>query len=825
MGTRSTRNNRLFLAIGAGVLSAGPVTAVHAQQAGSRAALDEIIVTARKSEERLQDVPISISAYTGAELQSAGIKDIVDVAAATPGFSFLSGFGRTGSGEGGGASSRPAIRGMSNILGAPNASFFVDGIYFSSNIASLQLDNLERVEVIRGPQSALFGRQTFAGAINFITRQPDEEFRGQVNATAGQFGRYDLSGFVSGPLIPGLLFGEINGRYYDFGGDYRNANTGKRDINAQHTRNIGGKLRLTPGENLDITLNVAYSYDQDLGYASTRYLAEDLNCLLPTIVGATVPPPFFPPPGTPISSTRTRGWLCGSLPVPEEVAFDNDGLRALGHYGLRRETLRSDLSVNYDFGNDWSVTWISAFNRSWNVNGFDNDLGIRGIRNLTVGRTGREDRSQELRLLSPRDARLRGMFGVYYYDLDDRPGYNVITALTPALIAAGVQLGQRNRFDEGSGVTNTAAFALVEYDVTDRLTMSAEARQQRDKIVAVQTLDGGNTDLTPFANRREATFSKFLPRVTGRFTVSDDMNLYASWAKGNKPGGFNNFPANAQPQFRDAWAARGLETIDEENVTAIELGVKGTFADNRYSYNVAIFNLDWDAQTLTRAEPYQTTAGAFTTTPFLINAGTSRIRGVEMELTGAPTDWLNFRATWSYTQPIFRDFYDEELEALFDTDGRTSFLPPDFVQPNPADVDGPLGQARGQTIPQTSRQQATLSVTLRRDLTPEWSGFFRNDFNYEGKRFVQTDNLLQADANKKWNLRLGAESDKLTLSLYVNNVLDDDTPVVGTRLFTFDRFLLVPNVFGTGNQFTFYRGFLASLPRKREVGLTANYRF
>lgn len=817
--TRS-RSGKLLITSMTAALGAAtvPLTAVHAQ-------IEEIVVTARKTEERLQDVPISISAFSDVELQAAGIRDIADVAAATPGFSFLSGFGRTGSGEGGGASSRPAIRGMSNLLGAPNASFFVDGIYFSSNVASLQLDNLERVEVIRGPQSALFGRQTFAGAINFITRQPDDEFRGQLNATAGQYDRYDLSGFVSGPLIPGLLFGEINARYYDFGGDYRNANNGRREINGQHTRNVGGRLRMTPGESLDIRLGAAYSYDRDEGYASTRYLDDTLNCLLPTIVGATTAPPFFPPPGTPISSTRTRGWLCGTLETPAEVAWDTEGLRELGLYGLRRETLRADLSVSYDFANDWSVTWIGAYNRSWNINGYDNDLGYRGIRNLTGARSGREDRSQELRFLSPRDARLRGLFGLYYYDLDERPGYNVITALTPALIAAGVQLGQRNRFDQGAGVTNTAAFGLLEYDLSDRLTMSAEARQQRDKIVAVQTSDGGNTELTPFSNRREQTFSKFLPRVTGRFAVSDDMNLYASWAKGNKPGGFNNFPANARPEFIELWTQRGLETVQEENVTAVELGVKGSFGNNRYAYNVAIFNLDWKAQTLTRAEPYQTTAGAFTTVPFQLNAGTSRIRGIEAELNGAPTDWLTFRASWSYNQPIFRDFYDEELEALFDTDGRTSFAPPTFTEPNPLDVDGPLGQARGKTIPQTPRQQIILSATLRRELTPGWSGFFRNDFNYEGKRYVQTENLLQVDPNKRWNLRLGAESDNLTLSLYMNNVLNDDTPIVGTRLFTFDRPIVIPNVFGTGNQTTFYRGFLASLPRKREVGLTANYRF
>lgn len=813
MGIRSNRNNRLMLAIGTGVLGAVPVTAVHAQQAGSRAALDEIVVTARKSEERLQDVPISISAFTDTEIQAAGIRDVVDIASQTPGFSFLSGFGRAGAGDGGSSSSRPAIRGMSNILGTANASFFVDGIFFSSNITSLQLDNLERVEVIRGPQSALFGRQTFGGAINFITRKPDDEFRGGVNVRVGQYSLYDVSGFVSGPLIPNVLFGEINARYYDFGGDYRNANTGVRDINAQSTKGVGGKLRFTPNERLDILLHVAYATDRDLGYASTRYLDDSLNCQLPTIVGAV--PPI--PGGIPVSSTRTRGWLCGKLETPDEVAYDIDGLRELGHVGLEREIFRSDLTISYDFANDWSLTSTSAFNHSWNVNGFDNDLGIRGIRNIDVARTGRQDVSQELRMLSPRDRQLRGLFGVYYYALDDNPGWNVVMT--------GPNAGQRNRFDTGAGVQNSAAFAMVEYDFTDRITASAEGRYQRDKITATTNSDGGTPFLTPFVNEREATFKKFLPRFTARFALSDQTNIYASFAKGNKPGGFNNFPANAAQEYIDLWLERGFDTIDEENVDSMELGVKGTFADNRYAYNIAIFNLDWTSQTLTRAEPYETTAGTFTTVPFQINTGKSRIQGIELELTGRPTDWLDFRASYSFTDPKFRDFYDEELEALYDTDGRTAFLPPLFEELNPDDVDGPVGQARGQVIPQTSRHQATLSVTLRRELAGAWSGFLRNDLNYEGKRYVQTENLLYADDNLKWNVRLGAESDSLTLSLYVNNLLNDDTPIVGTRLFTFDRPIFIPNAQGTGNQFTFYRGFLASLPRKREIGLQANYRF
>ena len=150
-----------------------------AENDGTRVDTGAIIVTARKREENLIDVPLTITALTEKEIQSSGIENISDLSRQVPGFNFKQGFGRTGGGDGG-ASVRPSIRGMSNILGAPNAGFFVDGVFVSQNITSYQLDNLERIEVIRGPQAALFGRQTFSGAINFVTRKPGNELRGAI---------------------------------------------------------------------------------------------------------------------------------------------------------------------------------------------------------------------------------------------------------------------------------------------------------------------------------------------------------------------------------------------------------------------------------------------------------------------------------------------------------------------------------------------------------------------------------------------------------------------------------------------------------------------
>jgi outer membrane receptor protein involved in Fe transport len=149
--------------------------AANPSVAGSDSPDVEILVTARKREENLQDVPLSITAVTAETIEEQGLRSIVDIANITPGLSYRPGFGRN--------SDRPVIRGQSNIQGQPNVAFFIDGIFVTGSLTSFNLDNLERVEVIKGPQAALFGRATFAGAINYITRKPDNEFRGKASVT------------------------------------------------------------------------------------------------------------------------------------------------------------------------------------------------------------------------------------------------------------------------------------------------------------------------------------------------------------------------------------------------------------------------------------------------------------------------------------------------------------------------------------------------------------------------------------------------------------------------------------------------------------------
>jgi iron complex outermembrane recepter protein len=706
----------------------------------------------------------------------------------------------------------------------------VDGIFVSGNPTSYQLDNLERVEVIRGPQSALFGRQTFGGAINFVTRKPTDETRGQVNLTAGEHDHYEASGFISGAIVPGKLTGELSARHYSFGGDYRNESTGRKDINGQQTENVGVKLRFTPTDKLDILLMGAYSKDEDDGYASTRLLRGDLDCFMPNITGFTS---LFPggPPIVPVASNRTRGWICGEIKAPDSVSYDIEGLAEFGAKAVERESKRSALTIDWSMPGDWQMTSITAYNTTWNINGYDNTLGVGSPVALTVAYSERDDWSQELRFcrraIASCAASSASITTTCRTSLAITSSHRIPT---PAQVAAGVVRGQRSYFDTNDEVENTAVFGMIEYDFTDKLTVSAEARYQEDKIVDSAETNGGNTDLTPPRKTLSKTFTAFLPRFTARYAINDEMNLYGSVARGNKPGGFNFPPADASAGAVADFEESGLTTFDEEEVDSFELGLKGTFADRRYSYNVALYYLDWTKQQLTQSQPYQRTNGTFFTTPFIQNAGESTVQGIEVELVGRPVNWFDFRIAYAWADAEFDDFYDLNLEELLDTDGRPSFLDPEFTQLNPDDVDGPLGQTAGRMLPQTSEHQAAVNTTFRLDFAGDWTAFLRNDFTYESKRYTQTDNFQWAPEQFRWNLRAGVEKGNVTATFYVNNLTDEGDPLVVTRLLDFDRTLLIPDAvrsFGPlqNTTLTFYRGFLVSLPRKREMGLQINYRF
>jgi outer membrane receptor protein involved in Fe transport len=242
--------------------------------AGSSEGLDEIVVTARKVEERLLDVPLTITAFSTADIERTGAFGLRDLANLTPGLFVSSSLGSR-------SSDRIAIRGISAVAGTAGfAGIFIDGVYLPSGFAqAIELSNVERIEVLKGPQSALFGRATLSGAINYVTRRPGDEWESQAIATAGEFGLREVSGNVQGPLSDtwSLMLG---GRYFERGSMFVNQLTGAEELGGQSSRNGTLGLRWRPNEDFDAYFRLLVGRDSDEAAAVYHQNSLANNCLL-----------------------------------------------------------------------------------------------------------------------------------------------------------------------------------------------------------------------------------------------------------------------------------------------------------------------------------------------------------------------------------------------------------------------------------------------------------------------------------------------------------------------------------------------------------------
>lgn len=792
----------LFLSAASSAFAQTAAPTGAAESAGT--AVDEVVVTARKREERLQDVPLTISVVNSDVIARANLVNVSDLAAQTPGFSFRQGFGRTGGG--GGAGVRPSVRGMSSVVGAPNAAFFVDGIFVSDNISSYQLDNLERVEVIKGPQSALFGRGTFAGAINYVTRKPTNELSGRIKVTAGQYDNLEVSGYISGPIIKDVLLVELNARSYEFGGDYINADSGKRDLGDQRSKNYGGRVLFTPIKNLEILGTFSYSRDEDKGYIYGPQGSALNNCFAPPLVTPQVGP-------FPRTTTNRRGFYCGEVGILPSYAYNNDAIEALGYHGLDRRFYRSNVSATYTTDSGFSLTSITAFNSNKSITGQDNTLVASVNPSLAIDGSSTSDFSQEVRLLSPQDKRIRGLIGAYYYRENVREGFSVNTANNT-----------RRPVDSADGVRSKSVFGLIEGDVTEALTISAEARYQSERILGSTEIVGvaGSPAPAP-TNLREVKFNTFLPRVTARYEVNPDLTLHASAARGNKPGGFNNFPVDAIAADIALFNLSGFDSFDEESAWSYEVGAKGNIGRG-INFAVAAFYTDWSHQQLSRGEPYTRINGTPNSVVFIQNAGASEIKGVEFDVSGRPADWLFVRAAYTYVDAKFTRFFDDTTQEIYDTDGRPAFLRGGAR--NPLDVDSTEGgDVSGNHLPQTPSHQFVLTGEITKPVTDDIEFTARADLSYESKRYTQVDNLNWAGDSFNLNGSLGLRRGNWDFSIFGRNLLDDKTPLVVTRVLDFNKFLTRVNPLTGLNQTTFFRDFFVSAPRKRQIGASASYKF
>jgi len=782
---------------------------------------EEIVVTARKRVESLQDVPISITAFSAAKLQAMGLGNNDDVANMTVNFNTQAQLGRR--------LDRPVIRGMSApaTFGEPNASYFIDGVYLSGSVSAYTLGPIERVEILRGPQSTQFGRATFSGAVNYVTRKPTDELAGEVTLRAGGEGTRTFAGWASGPLIQDKLLFFTSASYDQYDGEWNNQlqenqagnadafinppqNADSTDLGGTQTKQVEGKLVWLIDDTSELTFKAGYVKGDDDHYPQLIVETDELNCFVPDqdILNPNAPN-YSTSPGAFCGKLDTDGrqnrmnlpdfrsgmtaGFAPDLPItdPNNPAFPflrgkqpEDYISVPRSPGQERDQYNYMLRYEKDLAG-WDLNTTAAYNKSELQSAYDLDgyqdrslLGQFGF----YEELDRKDYSFEARIDSPADRALRGSLGLYYYHFEEESSNQASPGSTG--------LGQLTDSTD-SETNNYALFGGFEIDLFDHWTASVEARWARD----VKEIDSPNacTDpnsiyFDPDNNLSEKKGKNSLtPRFTLRFQPNDNVSSYIQVAKGNKPGGFNlgYYREGRDACFAEATLDNGEigPYVEEEKQWTYEIGAKTNWLDNRVTANVAAFYIDWDNQTFFAFTPIP---GEVSPIPTEVgfNAGESRIFGLEFDSTWAITDKL--LATFAYG---FTDGKIDEAYSCNYAEVTGEGLIPDgnggFRCANSKAEGLELNNLKDNKIANSPRHSIVTSLAYADSISADMGWFARTDYSWEDGRYSDLNNFAEIGSRRTWNARSGLETEDWTLSFYVNNILDENTP---SAIINFPRF-------------------------------------
>lgn len=741
--------------------------AAQAQEAQRGAGIEEIVVTARKREENLQSVPLAITAFTSQMIENQGITRLRDVANLTPGL-FLNDFGA-------GTLTAPAIRGLTVLTGGTfsenNVSVFLDGVYmFTSYAIDSSLADVERIEVVKGPVSALYGRNAYSGAINYVTKRPGDSFEGKIELRGGSHKMYGGTFAVGGPIIEGKLRGRIAGNYESFGGTFKDEVTNVR-FGGHKKRAVQVSLDAQPFEALNLFGTLFYSDDL---FDQPARIPVPANC------GTIAPAP--------------SNQVCGLVPDADQLQPIQSPRPNFPLVGNDREVLNAVLRGNLDvgFGRIESLTGLQSVD-IFEYRSFDSGVRagrpwpLAGLPAQTVNLSSYSGRnwkdrswSQELRYSSPEDLPIRGTIGGFasQFRRDQQTFFGIDGSAIPAArtITGGATSaaffwitpdGSPSPRDSFIVLKDkeVSGFAGVEWDIFEKFTISAEARRSKqEKFVNNIRIFPGFITGAPGAdndgvNGQEAEWKFWSYRATADYKFSDDLLFYFSYGRGNKAGGFN-IPVPADP----ADFVYGPESND-----TFEVGVKATWLDGRLRTNAAVFYADLKDIQITALPTDPTRLGAF-----IRNAAAADAKGFELEATARVLEGVSIQAGLAYTDPTFKDnsilLSAAEAGACANIASCAS-----KVVTLPGNRRGI--NLDGQRLPRASKWMFTGSFDITQPLVGEWNGFFRGDYRYDGKRLAAANGFAELGSTNMLNLRAGVENETFSLTFFVDNVLNDQTPL------------------------------------------------
>jgi len=560
--------------------------------------VEEIVVTAQHRAVNVQETPISLTAITGKTLSDSGVRRVEDLANMLPNV-YIDDRNLRGQ--------NIAIRGISADLSNPGldqgVGIFVDGVYLGrATAANMNLFNLERVEVLRGPQGTLYGKNAIAGAINYISRKPTDDAYVDASFGYGNYNAFAGHAMASGPLVEGSVFASIGGAFDQRRGLIRNSLTGRR-LDNRNGQNGRAVLTFLPSDTLEITLRGDISRDRT---RSGSIQAFDDGVFT----------------GSPLDQPD---------PFTRVVAQNRDPYAVRDTGGISGE-------LNWKVGGG-TLTSLTAYRYSDWDNIADNDYTALDILASGIEENQRQF-SQELRYASASDGAFDYVLGAYYFhqQLD-----------TDAHSIAGPDLGVYPYEVQGSiyaDVTTDsyAAFAHGTYRFDDKLSLTGGLRFTHEKKTVVHSQLGDplqlllRTTAPRTISRGESNVS---PMVSLNYKPGKDLFLYATFSQGYKSGGFNVF--SISPTDDAAY--------ESENVNNYEIGFKSEFLDNKLRLDVAAYYLDYrnlqaNQSILINGIPVFQTS----------NAARARSLGAEISLAARPTRELTVGATYGYIDATYPSY-------------------------------------------------------------------------------------------------------------------------------------------------------------------------
>lgn len=831
-----------FFALIMGFITGGAAAQTPGDAPQTSARLDEITVTARKVDERLQEIPLSISVVTGDDIDRRGYRNLEDLTLAVPGVD-LPGSGGSLPGR---YNSSIGFRGLTARTAQPTfalGTLFIDGVFVLGSAQSIPFEGIERVEIIKGPQAAYFGRSTFGGAINYITRVPSlTEYSGAMQVSAGSYNDYEAAISHEGPIITDTLSYRIGASGFSRGGMWTASDGGK--LGEESSRNINATLHAAPSDRLSIRLRGFYGVDDD-GAPAGGYISGDLNdsCIGRTIEspaeGPVTPSRYFcgqvPTQGNAISVVGNTRIIDGTTSLRPAIAGQATGnpdylidqflvlplepelskVPSIDRIGMKRELFRISLAADYELNGGQELSFQGGYNEM-HVNWL-RDQAVTAIpRTYSLDPQSQDDWSAEVRLRSSQDQRLRWLAGVNQYRQTyisaggggrsvffcwDNPDPNVECDFSRA------PLFQTNRLDGTDRVKTTGVFGAVAYDFTDQITLDIEARYQRDELVKATT----------------GTANTLLPRVILQFQPTAETNVYASWSQGVLPGTFNGMVINADAQELAQYAAQGISPFTpQEELDSYEIGWKQLALEGRLETAIAVYYSEWANQksgsigiinetcrAVTQLGCNPATGGAPLGEParnadgspvfFLrpaTGSGSSTGWGVEFESGYRATDNLTLAASVAYASTEYGDFIDRGATRA------TGF-----------------SDMRGNSIPRYPEWSGAVNSVYQAPLAGTgWEWFVLGDVVYRGKTYIDSDNLAYCSGYVRANARAGVENESMRVELWVRNLFDDDNWAACSRAFDRSR----PLSFATIQQF---QGAVVSPQDKRQVGIKFSMKF